>query len=348
MSTYGSSDVIATEPKRPGIRMAWNEVRAQVQQPNGSVRTSPRLAAAVSPPTQTSAVGQALAKPVRQSFSSGFLPFGSSGLSSSRGGSSRGGSSDPGKSSRSSSRDGRAREGDISSRPSSGGSGWETSTNSSEASRPRTPPDLAPSPMGDKALLMPNPMRTTFIIQTYLSDEEHVPDGKPDGLLEVPSSCSTTTELAMAGSTTTTTTTTEVETRIEAPIALKWDPYGRDIRRCDAKIEACSVQPLTKYLEGVRTQIDSNLQNGIIPSNEKLDKFVDRLVKNLNGQLKSAPHKSHKRKALQGLFVQHFKRFWKFRTNEKVRTPNPEELKGALTGLIDSLGSDSWHLEQSH
>mmetsp|Transcript_54228 Transcript_54228/g.100225 ORF Transcript_54228/g.100225 Transcript_54228/m.100225 type:complete len:357 (-) Transcript_54228:177-1247(-) len=353
MSTYGSTDLIATEPKRPGHKLNWNEVRAQVQHPNGSVRTSPRLAAAVSPP-QTTSVGQALVKPGRLSSSSGSLPFGHSlnghsFVPPSRGGSSRGGSS--GKSSRSSSRDGRAREGDIS-RPSSGGSaGWE-STNSSGASRPCTPQDLV-SPMGSKDLLMPDPIRTTLIIP-FMSEEEHTPDGKPDGLWEVTSTSSTTTSSHVANSAAQVAPPARVlhnqrdmERLVETPIKFKWDPYGRDLRRTEPKIDAWSIQPLAKYLEGVRSQIDSNLQNGIIPSADKLDKFVERLIRNIHGQLRSAPKKSPKSKALQGLFAHHFP-FWNFKGNKKVRTPLPEELKGALTGLIDALLSDDWYHDQSH
>mmetsp|Transcript_3053 Transcript_3053/g.7820 ORF Transcript_3053/g.7820 Transcript_3053/m.7820 type:complete len:349 (+) Transcript_3053:145-1191(+) len=342
MSTYGSTDLIATEPKRPGNRLNWNEVRAQVQHPNGSVRTSPRLAAAVSP-QQTTSVGQALAKPARLSSSSGSLPFGHSFVPPSRGGSSRGGSS--GKSSRSSSRDGRAREGDIS-RPSSiGSAGWE-STNSSGASRPCTPPDLV-SPMGSKDLLMPEPVRTTLIIP-FMSEEEHTPDGKPDGLWEVNSTSSTTTSSHVPNGAQVAPAAQELhsgrdmERLVETPIKFKWDPYGRDLRRTEPKIDAWSITPLAKYLEGVRSQIDSNLQNGIIPSADKLDKFVERLIRNIHGQMRSAPKKSLKSKALQGLFAHHFP-FWNFTGNKKVRTPSPEELKGALTGLIDALLSDDWY-----
>lgn len=116
---------------------------------------------------------------------------------------------------------------------------------------------------------------------------------------------------------------------------LKWDPYGRDgPRRCEVKTE-WSADPLAKYIRGVVSQIDANLTNHLVPSSEKLDAFVSRLVANTHRQMKHAPKRA--RHTLQGMFSRRFLKFWNFVRNEKVRTTTPEELKGALVGLIEGL-----------
>lgn len=125
---------------------------------------------------------------------------------------------------------------------------------------------------------------------------------------------------------------------------LKWDPFGRDNPRRpevkksrDVKNE-WSPEPLVKYLQGVVSQIDANLQNHCVPTAEKLDAYVSRLVNNVHRQMKPAPKRV--RHLLQTLFAKRFQKIWNFVRNEKVRTTTPEELKAALQGLIDSLSSD--------
>jgi len=131
--------------------------------------------------------------------------------------------------------------------------------------------------------------------------------------------------------------TLTVDTRPGIP--LKWDPYGRDgPRRCEVKCE-WSVEPLAKYLKGVASKIDTNVQNHCIPTNEKLDSFVSRLVANTHRQIKHAPKKL--RHSLQSMFSTRFRKFWDFVRNEKVKTATPEELKGALISVIEALTADS-------
>merc|ERR1719203_2049831 len=72
------------------------------------------------------------------------------------------------------------------------------------------------------------------------------------------------------------------------------DPIGRDQepnrRRRPLKGE-WSVEPLAKYLKGVASQIDANLQNHGAPTSEKLDVFVERLVFVTQRQTRHAPKK---------------------------------------------------------
>lgn len=237
----------------------------------------------------------------------------------SRGGSSRGASS--GKSSRSSARD-IARDGDISSRCSSGC--WETSTNSSE---PVT--DVIPSPMESKGLLMPDPIRTGIIPPALLADEP-----APDTRVEhAEQSCAY--KAADCETTESTVDTRGVDVSVGMP--LRWDPFGRDgVRRQEVKSE-WTPDSLAKYLKGVAVQIDNNLTHGRLPTVERLDAFVSRLVLNLQRQLKHAPKKVRHR--LQATFALRFQTFWNFSRNEKVRNISPEELKGILTALVENLSS---------
>eukprot|EP00747_Dinoflagellata_sp_TGD_P183919 gnl/TRDRNA2_/TRDRNA2_39144_c0_seq1.p1 gnl/TRDRNA2_/TRDRNA2_39144_c0~~gnl/TRDRNA2_/TRDRNA2_39144_c0_seq1.p1 ORF type:complete len:520 (-),score=82.64 gnl/TRDRNA2_/TRDRNA2_39144_c0_seq1:40-1599(-) len=352
---------------------------------------------------------------------------------SSRGGSSRGSLS--GVSSRSSSRDGYlARDGDISSRCSSGG--WDTSTNSSEGhSRPRTPTDVAPSPSGSKALLMPDPIRTNLLMlpPALLDDEQTVsasgdagklslsekenlatrpgesgermqhphpvrgpvvggegspctggaPGGPPGGLHQpeawrdavvpaaltaVDGASSAVAAVARAGSTpasmaapsdisggdaggpaggsevatgsgSTTAATPEPPQRHPDPrpgLPLRWDPYGRDVPRGNTLAQnVWSVDSLAKYLRNVIVQIDLNLQNRCVPSADKLDAFVQRLVANVHRQIKHAPKKV--KHTLNNICAKRFQKFWNFARNEKARTTTPEELRTTLNSLVEAL-----------
>jgi len=98
------------------------------------------------------------------------------------------------------------------------------------------------------------------------------------------------------------------------------------------------VEPLAKYLKGVALQIDANLRDERLPTVERLDTFVSKLVSNAHRQLKHAPRKA--RHTLQAMFSRRFQKFWNFTRNEKVRTTTPEELKWALISLIEHLISE--------
>mmetsp|Transcript_44465 Transcript_44465/g.127416 ORF Transcript_44465/g.127416 Transcript_44465/m.127416 type:complete len:276 (-) Transcript_44465:67-894(-) len=188
----------APAPSRPGPSVGpgavgrWSEVRKKVQQPDGSVRTSPpfkgaETSVAVSPPRpvraraggglfrRPSRGGGGGARQIHPSRAGGGHRVGCA----SRAGSLRSGSSRSGKSSRCSSLD-IARDGDISSSRCSSGC-WETSTNSSEASGRRTPPEIALSPCASRRLMMPEPIRTRLVLPPALLDDEHVVESKADG-----------------------------------------------------------------------------------------------------------------------------------------------------------------------
>lgn len=119
---------------------------------------------------------------------------------------------------------------------------------------------------------------------------------------------------------------------------LKRDPYGRDgsssMRRLETK-NGWSVEPLAKYLKNVALQIDTNLRDECLPSAERLESFVSRLVLQTKKQLKHAPRKE--RHTLQALFSSRFQKFWDFAQNQKVRSTSPEELKLALVTLVENL-----------
>jgi len=118
----------------------------------------------------------------------------------------------------------------------------------------------------------------------------------------------------------------------------KKDPFGRDNPERREVRSEWSAEPLAKFLQGIVSQIDANLQNHCVPTSEKLDTFVSRLVANTHRQMKHAPKRI--RKLLQDLFAKRFQKIWNFVRNEKVRSISPEELKAALIGLIESLTSD--------
>lgn len=327
MSNSFTADTTAVNaaPKRPGGgAMKWSEVCERVQHADGSVRTSPRIkggiASGLSPsrPRQPS-VGRANKIGVTHKGSAG--PGKKPG--SSQDGSSRGGSS--AKSSRSSSRE-KAYDGEVESRCSSGC--WDT--NSSEQSRPRTPPDVAPSPSGSSALLMPEPMRTGLMLPPAFIDDEsvHVAENKtePEG--------STVDEEPEARA---------FQNPMEAdprggPVSFKWDPYGRDVPRMQHREphSETSVEKMVKYLKRVVEAFDSNMERKKPPTADKLDAEIARMMGYLHRQLKNAP-KKHK---LQGIFSHCFQRIWNFGANKKVRSTTPEEMKRILLDLIDNLNSE--------
>lgn len=123
-------------------------------------------------------------------------------------------------------------------------------------------------------------------------------------------------------------------------VAIKWDPCGRDgPRRCEPKVsKEWSAESLAKYIKSVAAQIEANVQNSCLPTVEKLDAFVFRLVANTHRLMRHAPKKA--RHTLQSLFSLRFQRFWNFMHNEKVSATTPEELIAGLTSVIEGLVSD--------
>jgi len=177
---------------------------------------------------------------------------------------------------------------------------------------------VTPSPSGTKGLLMPDPIRTGLVLPPALLDD---PEPGAEG------------KVISTGSTCDDASTSISETRPGMP--LKRDPYGRDApRRCEVKA-AWSAEPLTKYLKSVVTQITTNLQDKRLPTAEKLETFITRLVANTQRQLKHAPRKV--RHALQATFTRLFQKYWNFARNEKVRATTPEELKCTLVSLVEAL-----------
>jgi len=334
LTASASTGPVASGPQRPGTGgKKWSEVCEQVQKPDGSVRagrTSPPFksagaSAGTSPPRPRQAPGL-YRRPSRgrTSLCAGGIPY----KDPSRGGSSRGGSS--GKSSRSSSRD-IARDGDISSRCSSGC--WETSTNSSE---PIT--DLIPSPLESKGLLMPDPIRTGIIPPALLAEDHAAsaeavrvePEQPPEkvGGYETCGDSTSAGDAAAAG--------------VAVGMPLKWDPFGRDGagRRQEGSRSSWTPETLASYLKGVAVQIDDNLSHGRLPTPDRLDAFVSRLVAHSQRQLKHAPRKV--RHQLHATFTLRFQTFWNFTHNRKVRSITPDDLKTILTTLVENLSNSDW------
>lgn len=324
----GPVDTLAAPQRQIGSAgKKWSEVCGSVQHSDGSVRTPAVFkqggaTSAVSPPrprlTPSHTVG--VRRPGGAAVAAG-------GSGSSLGGSSRGGSS--GKSSRSSSRD-IAHDGDVSSRCSSGC--WETSSGSS---RPRSPPDpvCGPTRSGTKGLLMPDPMRPGVMLSPALLDD---PTGEAESKLDQQATTPFDSSCASG--------ITALETCVELPnenahhqpgALMKADPFGRDVPRHGQVKADWSVEPLIKYLKKVLKTVDTNLRDKRLPTTEKLDAFVSRLVRQTSRIVERAPKKV--RSNLRAVISRSFNRFWNFVRNEKVRVPTPEELHRALSQLIDSL-----------
>jgi hypothetical protein len=122
-------------------------------------------------------------------------------------------------------------------------------------------------------------------------------------------------------------------------VALTQDPYGRDAPRRSLVKAAWSPESLAKYLKGVASQIDSNIQNERLPTAEKLDAFIKRLVSNTHRQLRHAPKKA--RRSMNELCARVFYRFWNFSRNEKVGNTSPEELTSVLLCIVEALLSEA-------
>lgn len=121
---------------------------------------------------------------------------------------------------------------------------------------------------------------------------------------------------------------------------LKTDPYERDRagpRRVEVKGD-WSAESFIKYLKGVPSQIDANLQNHGAPNAEKLDAFVEKLVFVTRRQTRHAPKKM--KQTVRGQFTRRFRGFWDVVRNEKIRSTTPDELKNALYNLIEGLNSE--------
>mmetsp|Transcript_106510 Transcript_106510/g.194157 ORF Transcript_106510/g.194157 Transcript_106510/m.194157 type:complete len:432 (-) Transcript_106510:38-1333(-) len=232
----------------------------------------------------------------------------------------------------------------------------------------------SPSTSSSKALLMPDPIRPLALLRGEHAGSEHVGPGtehvescehKVDGTCEVGGQEPPVYETSdvVGESLVHTNETSEglgdtASDSIQAKIGegdngtldavvdcaqlgwpLKRDPYGRDghgrdgPRRGEAK--EWSVEPLAKYLKSVVHQIDTNINNQRLPTAEKLDAFVTRLVANTQRQLRHAPKKT--RHAIQAMCARRFHRFWNFARNEKVKATTPEELKCVLICLIEAL-----------
>lgn len=117
--------------------------------------------------------------------------------------------------------------------------------------------------------------------------------------------------------------------------ALKWDPYGASFgrdgpRRWEPPAKEWSPDPLARYLRGVVKQIEQDMQNHGVPTAEKFDAFMSRLVVNLARHVKRAPKK--RRQALQVLLSKR-----SFSRHEQQRATTPEELKSTLNSLIEDL-----------
>jgi hypothetical protein len=181
---------------------------------------------------------------------------------------------------------------------------------------------------------MPDPIRTSLILPPALLDDEHPVGGESKQetcIVEVP------------------VVSADPALSADEPIVvcdpspgmpLKWDPYGRDGNRrwLEFKSSGWSVEPLARYLKCVAMQIDANLRDECLPTTERLEVFVSRLVANTQRKLKQAPRKV--KHTLQVLFTRRFQKFWNFARNEKVRATTPEELKWALLTLIENLISE--------
>jgi len=80
-------------------------------------------------------------------------------------------------------------------------------------------------------------------------------------------------------------------------------------------------------------QIEHNIQNHCVPTAEKLDAFVSRLMANTERHVRRAPKK--RRHALQVLLSRR-----NFARHENQRVTTPEELKTTLNSVIEDLLRD--------
>jgi len=196
-----------------------------------------------------------------------------------------------------------------------------------------------PSPSGSKGLFMPDPIRPLAFLSgsdTANAEEAHEPVAEDSGA-EVPDRESAADAESPDAGVEITLMDTAVPA-VQLGLKLARDPYGRDApRRGEAK-SVWSPEPLAKYLTGVASKIYANIQNQKLPSAEKLDAFINRLVSNTHRQLRHAPKKV--RDSLKELCARFFSRFWNFVRNEKLRNTTPEELSTALLDIVEALRSE--------
>jgi len=186
---------------------------------------------------------------------------------------------------------------------------------------------------------MPNPIRTSLLLPALL-------DAEPAVVEPVRAEATVPVELPVAGAVPVVVVELPSAGAEEALAAiharpgmlLTSDPLGRDGSRRPVDRAAWSPEPLAKYLKGVTLQIDTNLRNERLPTAERLDRFVSKVVSNARRKLHHAPRKD--RHLLQTLFSRRFQKFWNFTRNEKVRSTNPEELKWVLVTLLEQLVSE--------
>jgi len=181
---------------------------------------------------------------------------------------------------------------------------------------------------------MPDPIRTNLMLPTTLFDDDHVAESKGDPPLVDLSS----REAAQSG----------LGCEEVAQVQLPCDPQARLVaakfrrsqhgcdalcRRGEPPAREWSAAPLVNYLRGVVHQIEHNLQHHCVPTAEKLDAFVSRLLAITQRHARRAPKK--RRQALQALLSRK-----SFARHGSSRATTPEELKAALNYLIEDLLRD--------
>lgn len=118
-------------------------------------------------------------------------------------------------------------------------------------------------------------------------------------------------------------------------VPFQADPYGRDGTAAPVP-GRWSPETLVKFLTGRVQQIDRNIQEQKLPSSEKMDKYVQSLVSNTLKKI-NENRKGKEKMILQERFADRFQKFWSNdKTMPRVR-PTPEELRTALSLLLDDI-----------
>lgn len=120
------------------------------------------------------------------------------------------------------------------------------------------------------------------------------------------------------------------------PVLQTKDPYGRHPPK--AKEDAWSVEPLAKIMKGAVSQIDGNLQKYGMPSPEKLDSFISRLVSKTKESTNMAPKDAQRN--IRRTFASCMQPFWDVAHNQKIKDATPDELKVAISHLIEHVNSE--------
>lgn len=212
----------------------------------------------------------------------------------------------------------------------------------------------SPLPAAAKGLLMPEPLMAGSVLALLASDDGAESPGRatesPVPLAEVEGTCHNTgcsPRLASDAGALEEEASLDKELRDPdgrgAPLGmkLKRDPHGRDVdpRRYETKSRSYdwSPEPLAQYLRGVASQVESNIQNHRLPTSEKLDTFVSKLIATAHRKLRHAPKKT--RLSLNALCTKRFKRYWNFERNKKLGSEScqPQELIGILASIVEAL-----------